>query len=493
MPAARYWRVVGIRTYGGGDLELSELHLYGGGGRVDGAATLTCSHAPTAGALGNLKDADTATSCRFAGADVRSSGFYLAWDMGVPVEVVGLRPASGTARSDYVSSLLLQYLDGGAWVFAAQLGRFVWPGPSTLYAAPAVGDTEFAKVSLLLHADGANGSTSIIDSSLSPKSATVYGAAAISTSVSKFGGSSLFGGNQPGARVAYAPSTDLDMGSGDFTVEAHVYRVAATGQFEFFMQHRTGTGYWGFWLGLPDGNVPEFSICNTNSEIFRATSGTPFPTGQWTHVAGVRLANVIRLYVAGQQVASQIVSGALFGPSDPLILFGLSDGDSRFQFNGYLDDVRITKGLARYTSNFVPPAAPFPEAQGGGGQYFEAVPVNGSMASKLVTAAAAEVGPHRVTRCADLSLARDVEFGGAGTIYGTTKTKGTPNAPTKARVVLAHQRSKLPVREAWSDPITGYFEFRGIDVNQQFLTLAEDADGTFRPVAANRLTPEVLP
>ena len=80
-----------------------------------------------------------------------------------------------------------------------------------------------------------------------------------------------------------------------------------------------------------------------------------------------------------------------------------------------------------------------------------------------------------------------------GTIYGTTKTKGTPHLPTKARVVLQHQRSKLPVRETWSDPTTGYFEFRGIDASQQFLTLAEDAAGNFRPVAANRLTPEVLP
>ena len=89
--------------------------------------------------------------------------------------------------------------------------------------------------------------------------------------------------------------------------------------------------------------------------------------------------------------------------------------------------------------------------------------------------------------------ARDAEVGGPGTIYGTTKTKGTPNTSTKARVVLLHQRSKLPVREVWSDPVTGYFEFRGIDTAQQFIVLAEDADGNFRPVAANRLTPEVLP
>ena len=114
-------------------------------------------------------------------------------------------------------------------------------------------------------------------------------------------------------------------------------------------------------------------------------------------------------------------------------------------------------------------------------------------ASAAQIAASTPVPAFSTRRAASLQLARDVEFGGLGTIFGTTKTKGTPNAPTKSRVVLLHQRSKLPVRETWSHPTTGYFEFRGVDVNQQFLTLAEDAAGAFRPVAANRLTPEVLP
>ena len=68
----------------------------------------------------------------------------------------------------------------------------------------------------------------------------------------------------------------------------------------------------------------------------------------------------------------------------------------------------------------------------------------------------------------------------------------TPNSTTKSPVVLLHQRSKLPVRETWSDPVTGAFVFSGIDTSQQFLALAEDAAGHFRPVVANRLTPEVL-
>ncbi|MBD9405390.1 hypothetical protein IB236_08595 [Acidovorax sp. ACV02] len=110
----------------------------------------------------------------------------------------------------------------------------------------------------------------------------------------------------------------------------------------------------------------------------------------------------------------------------------------------------------------------------------------------LLSAASSPV-PASVTTRSRVQLARDAEFGGAGRIWGTTKTKGAPNTPTKARVVLHHQRSKLPVRETWSDPVTGVFEFTGIDTSQQFLTLAEDAAGNFRPVAANKLTPEVLP
>ena len=82
MPAARYWRIVGIETYTGGDLELSELHLYGAAGRLDATATLTSTIAPTAGTLAALQDDDLDTSCRFAGTAVRASGFALAWDFG---------------------------------------------------------------------------------------------------------------------------------------------------------------------------------------------------------------------------------------------------------------------------------------------------------------------------------------------------------------------------------------------------------------------------
>lgn len=88
-------------------------------------------------------------------------------------------------------------------------------------------------------------------------------------------------------------------------------------------------------------------------------------------------------------------------------------------------------------------------------------------------------------------LARDTEFGGNGRVYGTTEIKGTPNRPTKARVRLLRDRDSLLARETWSDPDTGAFDFPDIDTSQKFITLAADANGDFRPVAASRLTPEV--
>lgn len=114
--------------------------------------------------------------------------------------------------------------------------------------------------------------------------------------------------------------------------------------------------------------------------------------------------------------------------------------------------------------------------------------------SRARVAASAPSASHASPPPSRIAFARDIEFGGAGRVWGTTKIKALPsNLPTKARVVLLHQRSKLPVRETWSDPVTGFFVFDGIDTRQEFITLAEHAAGLFLPVAANKLVPEALP
>lgn len=99
---------------------------------------------------------------------------------------------------------------------------------------------------------------------------------------------------------------------------------------------------------------------------------------------------------------------------------------------------------------------------------------------RVLTAASAAVGAYRIAVSKTL-MAKDVEWGGNARIWGTTKAKGTPNTPTKARVVLLHQRSKLPVRETWSDPVTGNFAFTDINPAYTYTVIAYPAAGENLP------------
>jgi hypothetical protein len=91
------------------------------------------------------------------------------------------------------------------------------------------GDRNFSNVSLLLHGDGTNGSTTIIDSSPSPKTVTAVGNAQISTAQSKFGGASLlFDGSGDGAIISTGLN-DFTMTSNTYTLEAWARPAATSG------------------------------------------------------------------------------------------------------------------------------------------------------------------------------------------------------------------------------------------------------------------------
>ena len=86
----------------------------------------------------------------------------------------------------------------------------------------------------------------------------------------------------------------------------------------------------------------------------------------WTHVALVRNSGVISLFVNGIKDATTFAYSATIIPNPDLfdrpILFGKDEmfGSTGNYFDGYIDDFRITKSVARYTANFTPPTAPFP-------------------------------------------------------------------------------------------------------------------------------------
>jgi hypothetical protein len=226
--------------------------------------------------------------------------------------------------------------------------------------AAAATDPDFANVSLLLHMDGSNGSTTFTDSSSNALTVTVGGDAQISTAQSKFGGASgLFDGN--GDRVSVANNAALDFGTGDFTVECWVRSIAALNSYSVEYAHIAGKGN-----GVATGSwaLGFFQSKITWSANFVITQGTTTLTNNtWYHFAASRSGSTLKLFVNGSQESSSTdtidnTSSFSFNAGDRQA----SDPGAQYPLNGYIDDLRITKGVARYTAAFTPPTAPFPDS-----------------------------------------------------------------------------------------------------------------------------------
>jgi hypothetical protein len=211
-------------------------------------------------------------------------------------------------------------------------------------------DPFFSDVSLLLHLNGADGSTTFTDSSGTPKSVMRVNGTTISTAESRFGGASgLFNGN--GRYLEVAHSAAFSFGTGDFTIEAWV-RLAATGK-----EQAIAAKWWSpefDWLFFVDSSNRLRLMSNPGGDIF----GGSLSSGVWYHVAASRGSGTARLFLDGALVASQSSSHNF--SSSAVLQIGQSQ--TYWSLDGHIDDVRITKGVARYTAAFTPPTAPFPDA-----------------------------------------------------------------------------------------------------------------------------------
>lgn len=217
-----------------------------------------------------------------------------------------------------------------------------------------IGDASFTNVSLLLHMDGSNGSTTFTDNSLNALTVTANGNAQISTAQSKFGGSSgLFDGT--GDYLSIAHNAALSIESGDFTIESWVYR-AASGLLHNVVNKRIATPASGHGWRVNADNTLQLFFTGGSS----ITSTSTVPSGVWTHIAVTRSGNTVRQFINGTIDATTATFSD--GTSNTQQFRVGIDQDAVAGFNGYIDDLRITKGAARYTASFTPPVNPFPDA-----------------------------------------------------------------------------------------------------------------------------------
>jgi hypothetical protein len=180
------------------------------------------------------------------------------------------------------------------------------------------------------------------------------GSAQVSTSVVKYGtGSISFNGSTD---YLVAPSNPIyNFGTEDFTIEGWVYfNSASSAVMLVSSNYNSGTGAGG-WAFIYRGDISSLSM-SVNSNVTYTKSWSP-STSTWYHVAVCRSGTSLRLFVNGTQLGTTSTSSDNITGATTLVVAGNLGGGTNLTLNGYLDDIRITNGYARYTANFTPPTA----------------------------------------------------------------------------------------------------------------------------------------
>lgn len=220
---------------------------------------------------------------------------------------------------------------------AAQLARIAKNhrsvGPPT--------DPFWADVTSLMHFDGSQGSTTFTDQ-ISANSWAVVGTAGgtfLDTTQIKFGSASLRLAGNAGIKSAASVLTN----AATATIECFFYQAATNSNFRCIFAIDDDHGLYTQAAGMQ---------CFTSNAELTAAS---YPVAQWNHVALVFNAGVATLYLNGVSQSSgsgEWLTGAMY----------IGDDNASELFTGWIDEFRITSGVARYTSNFTPPSAPFPNS-----------------------------------------------------------------------------------------------------------------------------------
>ena len=185
------------------------------------------------------------------------------------------------------------------------------------------------------------------------------GGAAISTTQSKFGGSSMaFDGNGDYLLLPNPQTQNFVYGTGNFTIEFWFYMSALAGSGNFYVLYDgRPSATTGAYVNLAINNATPESYVNGATVI----TGSALSANTWYHFAYARSGSSTKMFINGTQVGSTYTDNTNYinAANRPVIgTNGFSIGSSNF--NGYINDLRITRGYARYTANFTPPTTAFP-------------------------------------------------------------------------------------------------------------------------------------
>lgn len=223
----------------------------------------------------------------------------------------------------------------------------------------AGGDPSFGSVVLLCHFDGTDGDTTATNVVQALGRGNIMGGGAtkqIDTAQALFGTASAWINNTTSQWWTSATHADYAFGTGDFTIE-FACRTPSLASDIIFDMRPSGT----------EGAYPALSL-NSSGNLFyyvssatRITGSAALTTNTWQRIAVSRVSGTTRMFVDGVQV------GSSWTDSTNYLQSGIYLGASQFSsgatpWNGWIDEVRITKGVGRYSSNYTVDAAAFPDS-----------------------------------------------------------------------------------------------------------------------------------
>ena len=227
-----------------------------------------------------------------------------------------------------------------------------------LYVSPPQGGND-ADTKLLLHMNTGDGNQYFVDSASGAKTVTAAGNVQGDDSQYKFGYlSGLFDGS--GDYLSLAESNDWHFGTGDFTLDFWTYATSNQPQYTDILAYRKAAAYTG-------GFILGFNYDNTNNDVWLYLSDSSYKwtsvsldLSAWIHWAIVRHGTDLVLYKNGVSQGTKASSDDIAGAADYTLNVGLNHGGSAI-FTGWMDEIRISKGTARWTGNFTPPTRPYGE------------------------------------------------------------------------------------------------------------------------------------
>jgi hypothetical protein len=233
-----------------------------------------------------------------------------------------------------------------------------WPiiSGSVAASSPAQTDPFFSSVVQLAHFNGTNGSTTFTNSCPRGNTMTSGGSAVIDTSVSKFDGASLHTVAANSFAVG-ATNSDYNFSTNPWTVEfwANINTLANTVLFD--MRDTSNTAAWVPTITMPDSLGSIRYLANGAARITSSTGA--LSTGTWYFIVACRAAGVTRLFVNGNQVGSDFTDGNTYVQNQIVLA---ASGGHLSGTPGHYDDLRITNGVGRYSSNFSVPTSAFPNS-----------------------------------------------------------------------------------------------------------------------------------